>query len=153
MRATIILENLASFKPFESSLKSSDPFDGRIKSLKGARPGRKGTTNFLCRQGTPLFKRDLGDTGNLIREQGFRIYYTIIRVTSRNVLPLPPQPPQNEFGDTLDSRHLKPSRTLNPRIHSCQEEIDARQKLSQSLNPKPETLKTPKPHTLNPKNY
>ena len=75
MRATIILENLASFKPFEGSLKSSDPFDGRIKSLKGARPGRKGTTNFLCRQGTPLIKRDLGDTGNLIRNVTFIILH------------------------------------------------------------------------------
>ena len=71
MSATIILENSASFKPFEGSLKSSDLFDGRIKSLKRARPGRKGTTNFLCRQGTPLFKRDLGDTDNLIRSIGF----------------------------------------------------------------------------------
>ena len=48
MLAAIILKNLVSFEPFESSLKSSDSVDGRIESLNG--PGRAGKalrTNFL----------------------------------------------------------------------------------------------------------
>ena len=49
MLAAIILKNLVSFEPFESSLKSSDSVDGRIESFKRSWASRQGTAyEFPC---------------------------------------------------------------------------------------------------------